>query len=332
MKKLGVAIVLLVAALAGCNKKAADKAPETNAGSGATTTPQTGSAGSAGMAGSAGSAAEVAWDGKTPLSLEGFQTPESVLYDADGDGYLVSNIGGQPLDLDDNGFISKISPDGKITELKWIDGAKDNIKLNAPKGMAITGGLLYVADIDTVHKFDAKTGELKGDIKIDGATFLNDVAVAPDGGVYVTDSGLDKEFKGTGSDAVYMIGKDDKVKPVMKDKKLAAPNGITAGDKGAVWVVTFGSGEIYEVDAKGKQGKNQNLPKGQLDGVVVLDGGEVLVSSWEGSAIYRGKPGAEWKPVVENVKSPADIGYDTKRHRILIPVFMGNTVIIQPTE
>jgi hypothetical protein len=106
---------------------------------------------------------------------------------------------------------------------------------------------------------------------------------------------------------------------------------VTAGEKGAVWVVTFGSGEIYDVDAKGKQGKPQKLPKGQLDGVIVLDGGDVLVSSWEGSVIYRGKPGGEWKPIIENVKSPADIGYDTKRHRILIPIFTGNTVIIQPT-
>jgi sugar lactone lactonase YvrE len=328
MKKLGVAIVLLVAALAACKKKEATTT-ETTTGSGSAAVVTTGSAGSADM-GSAGSAAAASWDGKTPLSLEGFQTPESVLYDADADLYLVSNINGTPLDADDNGFISQIAPDGKITALKWIDGAKDNIKLNAPKGMAITGGVLYVADIDTVHKFDAKTGEPKGDIKVDGATFLNDVAVAPDGGVYVTDSALDKEFKGTGTDAIYSIGKDDKVKPLSKDKKLAAPNGVTAGEKGAVWVVTFGSGEIYEVDAKGQQSKNQKLPKGQLDGVVVLDGGDVLVSSWEGSAIYKGKPGGEWKPVVENVKSPADIGYDTKRHRILIPIFQGNTVILQP--
>jgi hypothetical protein len=78
--------------------------------------------------------------------------------------------------------------------------------------------------------------------------------------------------------------------------------------------------------------KNQKLPKGQLDGIVILPGGDVLVSSWEGSAIYRGKPGGEWKAVVENVKSPADIGYDAKRHRVLIPIFQGNSVILQPLE
>ena len=48
----------------------------------------------------------------------------------------------------------------------------------------------------------------------------------------------------------------------------------------------------------------------------------MLVSSWEGSAIYRGKPGGEWKAVVENVKAPADIGWDDKRGRVLIPLFM----------
>ncbi len=322
-----------LAALAGCKKKPEEKPAEQPPSGSAmgSATAETGSAGSA--MGSAGAAAAAEWDGKTPLSLtEGFQTPESVLHDTDADVYLVSNINGEPLGTDDNGFISKVTPDGKIAELKWIDGAKENIKLDAPKGMAITGGLLYVADITNVRTFDAKTGEPKGDIKIDGATFLNDAAAAPDGGVYVTDSGLDAKFAPTGTDAVWKIGKDGKAKAMIKDKSLGGPNGITAGDAGSVWVVTFGSGEIYKVDAKGKKQAGQKLPKGQLDGIVVLDGGDVLVSSWEGSAIYRGQPGKEWKPVVENVKSPADIGHDSKRHRILIPIFTGNTVILQPYE
>jgi sugar lactone lactonase YvrE len=275
--------------------------------------------------------AEPMWDGTSTLTLtEGFATPESVLYDPDADIYLVSNINGTPLEADDNGYITKVSPDGKIIEAKWIDGTKDDVKLDAPKGMAIANGLLYVSDINVVRKFDLKTGEPKGEIKVDKATFLNDVANAPDGGIYVTDSGLDAKFASTGTDAVYVIGKDDKVKPLIKNKALASPNGVIGGEKGGVWVVTFGSGEIYAVDAKGKQAKGQKLPKGQNDGVVALEGGEFLVSSWEGSAIYAGKPGGEWKPIIENVKSPADIGYDTKRHRILIPVFQGNTVIIQP--
>src|SRR5262245_42159091 len=54
----------------------------------------------------------------------GFATPESVLYLPDQDIYLVSNINGKPADHDDNGFISKLGPDGRVIDLKWIDGTK----------------------------------------------------------------------------------------------------------------------------------------------------------------------------------------------------------------
>ncbi len=324
MTKL-VCLVAAVAALSACKKKSNEKPAEPAKGSDVAPAP----------AADAAAAAEppAAWDGKTPLSItEGFSTPESVLYDADSDVYLVSNINGEPAGVDDNGYITKVSPDGKIAEAKWIDGAKDTIKLDAPKGMTITGGVLYVADISNVRMFDAKTGEPKGDIKIDGATFLNDIAPAPDGGIYVSDSGLDATFKPTGTDAVYHIGKDGKVKPLIKDKTLGHPNGIAQGADGSVWVVTFGTGEIYQVDAKGKKVSPQKLPKGQLDGIVVLDGGDVLVSSWEGASIFRGKPGGEWKAAIENLKSPADIGWDSKRKRVLIPLFQANTVILHPFE
>src|SRR5580698_5063909 len=104
----------------------------------------------------------------------GLAEPESVLYDADNDRYLVSNINGKPGDKDNNGFISALSPDGTVTTLKWIEGGK-KLKLNAPKGLAIVGEVLYVADIDVVRKFDLKTGASKGSIAFPGATFLNDL-------------------------------------------------------------------------------------------------------------------------------------------------------------
>src|ERR1700753_4027392 len=120
----------------------------------------------------------------------GLSTPESVLYDADNDRYLVSNINGKPDAKDNNGFISVLSPDGTVSTLKWIEGGKDKVKLDAPKGSGIANGVLYVADISVVRQFDLKTGAPKGDIAIPGSTFLNDVAVGPDGKVYVTDTGV----------------------------------------------------------------------------------------------------------------------------------------------
>ena len=258
----------------------------------------------------------------------GLATPESVLYVADDDVYLVANINGEPAGVDDNGFISKLTPDGKVAELKWIDGAKPDVKLDAPKGMAISGGVLWVADVTVVRKFDAKTGAPQGEVAIKGAMFVNDVAPDGAGGVYVTDTGVDAKFQPAGTDAVYRIGGDGKVTPLAKDKALGGPNGVWAqGD--AVWVAS-GSGELYRVTADGKREDVTKLPKAGLDGLVGLDGGDVLVSSWEGSAVYRGKPGGEWKEVATGIKAPADIGYDPKRNALLIPKFQDNEVLIQP--
>jgi sugar lactone lactonase YvrE len=268
-----------------------------------------------------------------PIVLKdvGFKTPESVLYDPEQDAYFVSNINGTPFDVDGNGFISKVTPDGKSVELMWIDGSKKPSQLNAPKGLAVSGNLLYVADITVVRMFDRKTGAPKGKVAIPGATFLNDLATGPDGTVYVTDSGFKpgkNGFEPTGSDSVYKIVKGNRAVKLIADKELGGPNGLIADDSG-VWIVTAGSGELLHVDPSGKKEPGQKLPAGTLDGIVKLSDGTVLVSSWAASSIFRGTPGGAFETIVRDVKSPADIGYDTKRNVILIPLFQLDSVQLQ---
>ena len=98
---------------------------------------------------------------------------------------------------------------------------------------------------------------------------------------------------------------------------------------GKVWVVTFGANELYQLD-KGKKTNVVTLPKGSLDGLVHLDDGAFLVSSWDGKAVYRGPQSGPFTPVLENINAPADIGYDTKRKRLLVPHFMDSIVTIHP--
>ena len=246
------------------------------------------------------------------------KTPESALYDVGRDMYIVANINGAPDAADDNGYLTVVNPDGSNersnSSWKWINGEANDIKLDAPKGMAISGDTLFVADITVVRRFEAKAGIQKDDIKIEGATFLNDVTPDGAGGVFVSD---------TEANAIHHIDKAGKVTPLIKNAALNNPNGLWFDGKGAVWVGTR-NGDFYVVDAKGKQGAITKLPSGRLDGVVGMEGGDFLISSWECKCVYRGKPGAEWTVIVKDIESPADIDYDPKRKRIVIPGFTTN--------
>ena len=259
----------------------------------------------------------------------GFLTPESVLHDPLTDRYLVSNINGGPLDADDNGFISLLGDDGQVLALKWIDGASDSVTLNAPKGMAVVGEFLYVADITVIRRFDRRTGMPRGSTEIPGATFLNDVTATDDGMVYFTDSGLRAGtggFESSGSDAVYRMHPEGPIDTLARGTELGGPNGIAvSGD--TVWIATFRSGEIYRI-ANGARVDVFKPAKGGLDGLVYAFG-ELFVSSWDGEAVYRGKPGtlAEF---LRGLKAPADIGHDIWRNRLLIPLFNDNEVRIVP--
>lgn len=330
MKKCALLLVLVAA----CGKKeeatktppAPDKPTPTVTADAAAPTPPDPGSGSADPGSGSGSAAPAT--AGTIVKDVGFETPESVLYDADADLYLVSNINGKPTEADDNGFISKLGPDGKIVELKWIDGTKENVKLDAPKGSAISNGILWVADITTVRKFDAKTGEPKGEVKLEGATFVNDVAAGADGTIYVTDTGVDASFKPTGPGAVWAI-KDDKATKLSEDKDLGNPNGVVVYE-GTVWINTLISGATMSIGTDGKPSGAQKAPTGMLDGMIALPGGEIYVSSWEGKTVYKKSGSAEWTDLKLGIEAPADFGYDTKRKALLVPHFMGNQVSIIP--
>jgi len=258
--------------------------------------------------------------------ITGVLTPESVLYDADQDVYFISNINGDPLAKDGNGFIAKVHPD--TLQMERFVGTG----LDAPKGLTIVGDELWVADINDVKKFDRKTGAAKGKVTIPGSTFLNDLASDGKSG-YVSDSGMKSgangSFEGTGTDAVWQIT-GTTAKKIASGKDLNRPNGVEVVD-GKIWVVTFASNELYQLD-NGKKTNVSKLPKGSLDGLVHLADGTFLVSSWESNSVFRGPAAGPWNEVITNVKSPADIGYDTKRKLVLVPHFMENKVTLHPLQ
>ena len=257
-----------------------------------------------------------------------FASPESVLYDAAADRYLVSNINGKPTDVDGNGYILELSPDGRVTNPKLIAGGVNKANLDAPKGLAIVGAELWVADITFVRRFDLKSGAQRGEIKLPGASFANDVVAAPNGGAYVSDSGLSMGalgFEPTGTDQVFFIDKAGKVKVIAKSKELGGPNGLAIGMAGALLVNTFGKDEVYRLTEAGKREEITKIPGEQLDGLLLV-GDTLLVSSWKAETVYRGKFGGSFEPMISKVKGPGDLGYDSKRNRLLVPRFLEDRV------
>ena len=90
--------------------------------------------------------------------ITGLETPNSFIGDPSGKEYFISNINGEPEARDNNGFITKLNTEGKSISLKFIQGGVADIALHAPKGMALVGSILYVADLDQLKGFDKTTG------------------------------------------------------------------------------------------------------------------------------------------------------------------------------
>jgi glucose/arabinose dehydrogenase len=270
-------------------------------------------------------------------TVQGLRTPESVLYDETADAYLVSNIDGNPSTRDGNGFIVRLRPDSLgAAPVIVVQGGKNGAVLNAPKGMAIRGDTLWVADIDAVRAFDRTTGRPVAtvDLSAMGATFLNDLAIGPDGDVYVTDTGIhidpDGAFSHPGKDRVFRIaGRTASV--VVEGDALGAPNGIVWDAAGARWIIVQNGGtDVLALEAGATAPTTVAHAPGQNDGAAFLDG-RLLVSSWQDSSvtIYPASLGSATqagRKLITGVPSPADIGIDTKRHRVMVPIFNGDRV------
>lgn len=253
---------------------------------------------------------------EAPPPLSSFAQPESAYWDAKGKLWYVSSVAGDPSAKDGKGWITTVGQDGKVVEQRWLDG------LNAPKGIRIHDGKLWVCDIDELVVVDVATKKVLEKIKADGAKMLNDVVVTDKGVAYATD---------TFGDAIYEAQLKKPAKVFLKSDKLEGPNGILL-DGGHLVVASFGTvtdpakwatkgpGRLITVDLKSKKVAPLGTmkPLGNLDGIEKMKGG-YLVTDYMAGKLWQVSNGGEAFEVANGYKASADIGYDPEAKRVAIP-------------
>jgi sugar lactone lactonase YvrE len=271
-------------------------------------------------------AAALAAEPQQVWQAEGLDGPESAVLDS-GEGVLyVSNVNGEAGAADGNGYISKLSLKGEILDKEWATG------LDAPKGLALHDGKLYVSDIDKLVVIDTATGEIVASHEAPGATFLNDVSAHEDGRVFVSDMMQNQIWKLEG----------DQFELWVEDEALGNPNGVLAEDD-RLLLATWGKpkedfstdvpGHLKAIDYATKEITDLgDQPVGNLDGIEADGQGGYLVTDWLSGGLYKFDAEGKAEMIMDLNQGSADHEYVESENLVVIPMMMDGTVAAYKVE
>jgi hypothetical protein len=237
------------------------------------------------------------------------KVPESVLFDAENNVLYATNIDGtDPWAMDGKGSVGKIGTDGKIISVEWVSG------LNAPKGMGLYKGKLYVADLNGLVVIDVKSGKIDKTVQVAGAQGLNDVTIDKNGIVYVSDSKNKQVFRVENDNGALFLD------------SLKGPNGVLIrGDE----LYLLDAGSAYKVEKNKMLTKLADGMEGGTDGIENVTGNDFIISCWAGVIWYLNADGTKEKLYDgrEQKRNTADIGFDPKTKTVYVPTFWRNSVV-----
>jgi sugar lactone lactonase YvrE len=267
----------------------------------------------------------------TPLKMTpnartygGFRFAESIAYDPKRDLYVAVNAGMAQDVVPNDGYVSLINPDGTVHTLKWIGVNRNGLTLNHPLGSDIVNDQLYVVDIDTVRWFDMATGQPRGSVAVPGATRFNDIEVAEDGTIYVTQTGDDNPA----SWRVYKVTPKGEASVFVSGAPLNRPNGIAFDPKGNIVVVNIGTSDVLTFSPAGQLLTTEQSTDSGNDGLAILADGTKYVSSVRQGTVARIRPGQKAELVASGIPSAASMTHDSKRNRLIIPMNDWNAITI----
>jgi DNA-binding beta-propeller fold protein YncE len=260
------------------------------------------------------------------ITVTELQSPYSFVNDPLEKGYYISSVNGEAETADNNGFITKLNPHGKLLNLKFIQGGKDDVTLHAPKGMALVEHVLYVADLNTLRGFDTTTGKPVMAITIRSPTTsqpetlqtsLSDVTFDGKGHLYCSDQK---------ANTIYRVDlATQTVSVLITDRSLAGPSGLAIHPKsGQIIAVSWEKGKISEVSPEGvvtelfSNGFFSNRFQ-NLRGVDFDRWGNMYVSDFTTGKVWRMSWDKRFQVIAEFLPSPGDLGIDRANNLILVP-------------
>ena len=234
--------------------------------------------------------------------------PESVAYDPESDMLYVSNF------LNNSGGgISKLSKNGELVELEWLDN------LANPTGLVISNDIIYVVERTNVVIIDKVTATIISRIKLEGCIFPNDITISNEGVIFITDSEGNK---------IYTV-KNDKASIWLKHEDLKNPNGIDYKD-GSLYIGCSGDSKIRKINIESKKiSVLASLPEGSImDGLQVLDDGTILFSDFAGRLYHMDSHGLIYELIntVSTQENIADFIYIEDNDLLVIPGLYSNII------
>ncbi len=257
-------------------------------------------------------------------SMQGLKNPESIVFNQSRNEFYISNVNGDALTQDGNGFIAKISLDGKVNIPQWIKG------LHAPKGLGIYNNLLYVADLNALVEIDISQGKILHQYPCPQAKLPNDITIAVDGTVYLSDM-LDN--------SIYIF-KSGKLSLLFQNDILTSPNGLWVEGKN-LYIATWGKmtdgfktlipGTLKKLDISKLVLSDITKPMGNLDGLVMDLKKHFWITDWLSGKLYQ-VTNHTYKLISEIGQGAADLTLITLdgKDYLLIPKMHENKITVQP--
>jgi hypothetical protein len=268
----------------------------------------------------------------TPPAPPGFEVtglshPVCFIVDPEAGDYFIANVNGAPAARDNNGFVTKLDPQGRVVALKFI-GPTKAAPLHAPKGLAVVGKVLYVLDLDRVRGYDTGRGDLVLDIDMAPykAKFLNDLTRDAEGNLYLSDSQ-------SGFVARIEPAHEHRVTILARGPQLDGANGLCIHPRtGRLVVVTWGTGRVLEVTRQGDVKPWLDRTFEKLDGADFDADGNLHFSAYGEGRVYVAAEDGKARVFREGIVTPADINIDRAKRLLLIPSFEADSVRAIPLE